>query len=88
MTKWNSNVIINISNEREVRKMSKIRITMGATYVGCPSEEIEFEYDGTERDFNADHQISTEILNMILNYEFPHYFMNIDFEESEEEEDD
>lgn len=66
--------------------MSKVRITVGATYCGVPSEEIEFEYDGTKRDFNFDHQISTEILNMIFNGEFPHYYMDIDFEESEEEE--
>jgi hypothetical protein len=68
--------------------MSKVKITIGTTYCGCRHEEIEFEYDGTERDFNHDHQISTEILNMIFNGEFPHYYMNIDFEESEEEEDD
>ena len=49
-------------------------------------EEIEFEYDGTEKDFNLDHRISTEILNMIFNCEFPHYFMDIDFEEEEENE--
>lgn len=65
--------------------MAKVRIIMGTTYIGCPSEEIEFEYDGTEKEFNADHQISTEILNMIFNYEFPHYFMDIDFEEDEDD---
>ena len=68
--------------------MAKVKITVGTTYCGCPSEEIEFEYDGTEKDFNLDHQISTEILNMIFNYEFPHYFMDIDFEEEEENEND
>ena len=64
--------------------MAKVKITVGTTYCGCPSEEIEFDYDGTEKDFNIDDQISTEILNMILNYEFPHYFMDIDFEEEKE----
>ena len=68
--------------------MSKVKITMGTTYCNCPSEEIEFEYYGTEKEFNADHQISTEILNMIFNDDFPHYFMDIDFEETEEEEEE
>ena len=70
--------------EREVIKMAKVKITVGTTYCGCPSEEIEFDYDGTEKDFNIDHRISTEILNMIFNCEFPHYFMDIDFEEEKE----
>ena len=68
--------------------MSKVKITIGTTYCNCPSEEIEFEYCGTEKEFNADHQISTEILNMIFNDDFPHYFMDIDFEETEEEEEE
>lgn len=68
--------------------MSKVKLTMGSYYCGCPSEEIEFEYYGTEEEFNADHQISTEILNMIFNGDFSHYFMDIDFEEEEECEDD
>lgn len=68
--------------------MGKVRITMGTTYCGCPSEEIEFEYYGTEEDFNTDHKISTEILNMIFNRDFPHYFLDIDFEEDEEENED
>lgn len=68
--------------------MAKVRITMGTTYCGCRSEEVEFEYDGTEDEFNADHQASTDILNMIFNYEFPHYFMDIDFIEDDEEEEE
>lgn len=63
--------------------MSKVRVTLGTSYCGCSSEEIEFEYNGNEREFNADHRASTEILNMIFNGNFPHYFMDIDFEEDE-----
>lgn len=66
--------------------MSKVRVTMGSTYCRCPSEEIEFEYDGTESDFNRDHIVSTDILNMILNGDFEHYFLDIDFIEGDEEE--
>lgn len=65
--------------------MSKIILTMGTDYCGCPSEEIEIQYDGTERDFNYDHEASTEILNAILNNEFPHYFLDIEFVEEDEE---
>ena len=66
--------------------MSKVRVTIGSTYCGCPSEEIEFEYDGTESEFNRDHIVSTDILNMILNGDFEHYFLDIDFIEGNEEE--
>ena len=66
--------------------MSKVRITMGTTYCGCPSEEVEFEYYGTEEEFNADDNVSTEILSMILNRYFSHYFLDIDFIEEEEKE--
>ena len=68
--------------------MSKVRVTMGSTYCECPSEELEFEYDGTESDFNRDHTVSTDILNMILNRDFEHYFLDIDFIEEYEEEND
>ena len=68
--------------------MSKVNITMGTTYCGCPSEEIEFEYYGTEEEFNADDNVSTDILNMILNRCFSHYFLDIDFTEEEENDED
>ena len=68
--------------------MSKVRITMGTTYCGCPSEEVEFEYYGTEDEFNADDNVSTDILNMILNGYFSHYFLDIDFIEEEDEDED
>ena len=54
--------------------MLKVKIRMGTTYCGCPAEEIEYEYDGTEKEFDNDHQESTEILNRIFNGEFGHYF--------------
>ena len=54
---------------------------MGTTYCGCPSEEIEFDYNGTEEEFNKDHKASTDILNMIFNGDFPHYFLDIECEE-------
>ena len=66
--------------------MTKIRVIMGSTYCGCPSDEFEFEYDGTKHEFEVDTDINTEILNMILNGEFPHYFL--DFEFIDEEKDD
>lgn len=66
--------------------MSKIILTMGTGYLGCPSETVEIDYDGTERDFDRDDEASTEILNAILNDEFPHYFLEIEFVEEDEEE--
>lgn len=68
--------------------MLKVKISMGTTYVGCPTEEIEFEYDGTLAEFDRDDAMSTEILNKIFNYEFPHYFLEIDTEEIEEGDED
>ena len=66
--------------------MSKIILTMGTSYCGCPSETTEIEYYGTEREFDRDDEVSTEILNAILNSEFPHYFLDIEFVEEEDEE--
>ena len=66
--------------------MVKVKVSMGTTYVGCPTEEVEFEYDGTMEEFTLDHEVSTEILNKIFNYEFPHYFLDIDAEEIEDKE--
>lgn len=68
--------------------MLKIKISMGSTYIGCPTETVEFDYYGTIKEFNRDHEISTEILNLIFNHEFPHYFLEIDTEEIEEEGDE
>lgn len=67
--------------------MLKVKIRMGTTYCGCPAEEIEYEYDGTEKEFYNDHQESTEILNRIFNGEFGHYFLDIETEEIEEPND-
>ena len=66
--------------------MLKVKITMGTSYCGCPSEEIEYEYYGTQKEFDEDHEASTEILNMIFNHDFPHYFLDIDTEEVPDEE--
>ena len=68
--------------------MSKVILTMGSTYCGCPSETIEIDYYGTEREFDRDHEVSTEILNAIFNYEFPHYFLEMEFVEEDEDEDE
>lgn len=67
--------------------MAKVKITVGSTYVGCPSETVELEYDGTEQEFNKDHRFSTEILNMLTCSGFGHYFMDYEFVEDENEED-
>lgn len=66
--------------------MLKVKITCGATWCGCSEETVEYEYDGTENKFYSDHIESTEILNMILNGEFPHYYMNIETEEIPDED--
>lgn len=65
--------------------MLKVKVSMGTTYVGCPTETVEFDYYGTTKQFNRDHEVSTEILNLIFNREFPHYFLEIDTEEIEED---
>ena len=68
--------------------MLKVKIRMGTSYSGCPAEEREIEYDGTEKEFENDHVISTEILNMLSCGEFGHYFLDIDTEEVPDEEND
>lgn len=68
--------------------MSKVILTMGTGYLGCPSETIEIDYYGTEREFDRDHEASTEILNAILNGEFPHYFLEYEFVEEDEDEEE
>lgn len=65
----------------------KVKVTIGTTYCGCDSETIEIECDSVE-DFERNHIYSTEILNAISNGEFPHYFIEYDYEDDEEEEDE
>lgn len=65
--------------------MAKVKITVGSTYVGCPSETIELEYYGNEKNFNNDHEVSTEILNLLTCSGFGHYFMDYEFVEDEED---
>lgn len=66
--------------------MVKVKVTCGTGYCGCPSETIEFECIDME-EYNSD-AFSTEILNAIFNGDFPHYFIDIETEEVEDEEDD
>lgn len=47
-------------------------------------QTLIFGSDDDEEDYDADHLISTEILNMLLNYEFPHFAMDIEFIEDED----
>lgn len=66
--------------------MVKVKVTCGTTYCGCPSETIEFEcFDMEEYESDV---FSTEILNAILNGNCPHYFMDIETEEIEDEDDE
>lgn len=48
--------------------MSRLKITMGTTYCGCPSETITI--DTNEDDWAVD------IMNAIFNGEFEHYFID------------
>lgn len=61
----------------------KVRVTVGTTYCGCPSESFEIEVDSWE-DFEKNDSYSTDILNAISNYETPHYY--IDYEPADEDE--
>ena len=66
--------------------MVKVKVTCGTTYWGCPSETIELEcYDMEEFDSDA---FSTEILYAILNGDCPHYFIDIETEEIDDEDED
>lgn len=62
----------------------KARVTLGSTWVGTNSETVEFEVEDQE-EYNSD-EFSTAILNAISNNEFPHYY--IDYELIEDEEDE
>lgn len=63
----------------------KVTVTIGTGYCGCPSESFEIECDSIE-DFNTNHEYSTEILNRITNGDAPHYFIEYDYNEDEEED--
>lgn len=63
----------------------KVRVTIGTTYCGCPSESFEIECDSVE-DFMKNDEYSTEILNAINNGDAPHYFINYDWDENDDDE--
>lgn len=65
----------------------KVKITIGTTYCGCPSESFEIECDSIE-DFETNDAYSTEILNAICNCETPHYFIDYDYDYDEEGEEE
>jgi exoribonuclease R len=65
----------------------KVKVTIGTTYVGCPSESFIIECDSI-KDFETNDAYSTEILNAICNFETPHYFIDYDYDCNEEDEDD
>lgn len=67
----------------------KVKVTIGTTYCGCEPETIEIECESAE-EFDRNHVYSTEILNALTSCEFPHYFIEYDYEDDEdkEEEDD
>ena len=60
--------------------MLKVKIRVGSTYVGCPTETKQYLYPGTKEEFNKDEGESIAILDMILNGDFPHTFVDIDTE--------
>ena len=70
----------------------KVRVTIGTTYCGCPSESFDIEVENAE-DFYKDDSYSTEILNAITcEGEAPHYFIDYDIIDDDDydmdEEDD
>lgn len=62
----------------------KARITLGSTWVGTDSETVEFEVEDKD-EYDSD-EFSTTILNAIGNSEFPHYYINYELIEDEEDE--
>lgn len=64
--------------------MKKIRITMGTNYCGCPTDTIELECE-SEEEYDSQ-EFSVEILNAIFNQAFPHYFIEMDEYEEEDED--
>lgn len=65
----------------------RVKVTIGSTYCGCASETIEIECDSIE-DFEQNDSYSTEILYALANSEFAHYFIDYDYEDDEEEDDE
>lgn len=61
----------------------KARITLGSTWVGTESETIEFEVEDRE-EYDSD-EFSTAILDAISNRDFPHYFIDYELIEEEDE---
>lgn len=59
----------------------KAIIRIGTTYCGCPSETIEIEYEN-------DDDFAEAVLEAIFNSEAPHYFIDVEDEDLEDEEED
>lgn len=59
----------------------KAIIRIGTTYCGCPSETIEVEYED-------DNDFAQAVLEAIFNSEAPHYFIDVEDEEDEENYDE
>lgn len=64
----------------------KVKVTIGTTYCGCPSESFEIECD-SEHDFLTNDKYSTEILEAIFD-ECSHYFIDYDYDEEDEDNED
>ena len=70
----------------------KVRVTVGTTYCGCPSESFDIEVESVE-DFYKNDSYSTEILNVITcEGGAPHYYIDYDIIDDDDydmdEEDD
>ena len=61
----------------------KVKVTLGSTLVGTDSETVEFEVEDQE-EYDSD-EFSTAILYAISNSEFPHYYINYELIEDEED---
>lgn len=57
----------------------KAIVRIGTTYCGCPSETFEIEYEN-------DDDFAEAVLEAIFNSEAPHYFIDVEEDEDEEEE--
>lgn len=60
----------------------KVRMEIGTTYCGCPSEVVYF--DMSKEDYESDSS-STEMLNAVWNRETPHYFIDVQTDEDPED---
>ena len=56
----------------------KATVRIGTTYCGCRSETIEVEYEN-------DNDFAQAVLEAIFNSEAPHYFIDVEDDEDEEE---